>query len=1050
MKIFSEKKHKKGFTTAEVLLTVAILMIVMGLVIPGIIGIYKNLKLAKLDDTAREIYTSAQSRTVSLSVNGKLTQVSNTSTPVDGSSESRYAHKYPEDDSDAIKNIDKILPPGSVDETVRQNYYIIEYDSDTGMVNGVYYWEDKDNGFKDKYEPGTPLEDKTERMKYMVGYYGGNSDVKRNKASSGVEAELVNGEELYLKIKQGRDGAKVLKGTITVTLKDLDTGKSLKFLSFKNEKMGSDVGKDPEKLSYDVSSGCYKLILDSLDPDLRFSKLVPEKDGSFNPGCNLKVTVSFKEDGKRAQEESFLTNSLFASVKGKYDPSAPSRTAYISCGRHLENLGLLWVYCGGTVPSSAPLNGVQTAVQTADIDWHQSLAAISTDDDTGDNLKNSSFKPIVNENLKEFDGGGNKISHIDIFGDVKNEVLKGDKDSGNYGIGLFSRFAGTLQNINLVNCTVRNLTFTESKPLYVGLLAGTINGTNVSGCHAYATKEEIGGIDVFPCFIDVSNSTGSTNITAGGLFGFVQGTEMTKCSASLTKIAGNASYVGGLAGCVNSGAAPGGSVAISQCYADTGMWSAEGNGWLMSGQNVGGLVGRVEGSNAFTMENSYAVGWVSESNGVNANGLVGNGSTNNTSTIENCYAALMKGIDIVEGLVPGSLASAIKTNTCISYNGSYEDFNTGLEKLDKSYYVLNEDSTKRAQSTHAYGMPETDDKKPAYPFPRLSGMPHHGDWPQGEVLMAYYEVYQKPAGAAGKEYSIGFYTDEFNTLKDDENYTVVNDGYAVLFPVEVEKRDLSSVKYNTEVFKDLKVEEILKDANGKLGNIINANLENTVKSYYPLFLSDNMMEEDNGSDKKDSYYQKLEVQEKEKTVINVYFNPYVAKSKVEPASDATSDYPSAPKVSIFRTARQVSAYSFEAMKKTASTNHTLRLERNITGPDSINTNKGFLNITASNANVILDLNGKTLEGKESDSVVYAKPDNGNGILRVYGNKENNQNGSGTIRTSSGMSKGICMENGAEATLTNVTIEVKQGSGESVDIGVSGGVTLDECTITIIN
>jgi len=1215
MKRFSGKRNKKGFTTTELMLVVAILAVVIGIAVTGLVKLYRELKITKLDDIAREIYTSAQSRTISLSVGGQLSQVESqevknpiesVSDDADSSPETakdKYVYRASAD-SESTKGTEMILPLGSIEEVVRQNYYIIEYSPVTGMVNRVYYWENEGNDFKTAcYDNGNYLEEKTARMKYdggMVGFYGGGDAVVRDDYNSDVTAELVNDEELYLNIMQGWKDGKLLKGTITVTLTDLDRHVSKKMPSFKNED-GLGNGKDlsfsmtkKNKAGGEDTTPHYKLTLDSLNPKLRFSDLVPEEDGAFHPGCNLKVTVSFKENGKQVKKQSFLTNSLFASVKGKY---GESRTAYISCGRHLENLGVLWVYPEKAEKLSDHLNGVKKAVQTADIDWHRSLDVL------GGDSKDSpiSFKPIVNENLEEFDGKGNKISHMDIFGNVNGDILKGYKDTSsvNLGIGLFSKFTGNqLQNINLVNCTVENLTFdgSGSKSLSVGLLAGIIDkaeeinnaevfdkdeetdkidgtgkievigGTSkntictVSDCHAYATDggdkadgdeadgdeadgdEAVGASEaddtstggetadntladkkgILPCYIAVPANTNS----AGGLFGSIQNinSEMTemkmeKCSASLTQIGGSAGNVGGLAGYINSGVRV---LTISQCYADTGQWSAEQGEWLsgMSGQNVGGLVGGIGGESfSFTMENSYAVGEVfsenasnaevSGENASNANGLVGVKNGGSTCTIRYCYAALMQGNDndAVENLVPESLESAGEINTCINYGGSYDGF-ADLSTNPGKPYVWEPDREKRADTTCAYGMPNTnadgdavEDKNaavdntdvfsPAYPFPRLSEMRHYGDWPQEgltTVSMGYYEVYEDNGS-----YSIGFYNNKFDTLKND-GADVVSDGYALMFPVKVTDQMDMSVKYNGKKLGKETPMLKLMNASDKFGAITNnsigdMNNEGKIsiagKSYYPLFLSDAMMKE-NGNGKaeeasyynKTSYYQRLKVQVDEKVVINVYFNPYVAKSNFVPVEEDEKEEPlniaPVPEVSIFRTPRQITAFASNAMQEKATKNHTLLLERNITlkkedtkrfiETDSTILSKTIpcqdLNITRSDANVTLNLNGMTLTGTGESSVVTS----GGGQLTVEGNNGtitggNNLNGGGiyvkdgTFNMTGGFIKGnnaaegggIYMENGVTGTLTNVTIK-NNTAQSSVNITVNNGVTLNGCKI----
>jgi len=1027
MKVNSGKRGKKGFTMLEVMLVVAILSIILAIAVPGVVRLSRDLKMTKLDDIAREIYTSAQSQAVSLSVSGQLSQVECAPAklysdgavpvaegvpPVDPPAESVVQCVY-----SSTSDAEKLLPLGSVEEVVRQNHYIIEYNPVTAAIKGVYYWEDvNDYNFATDGDEGYGSlnpEDRDKRMNYrggMVGYYGG-PDIGRLTPPAGgvssVSAELVNDEELYLDIKQGFDSGTPLTGKITVTLTDVDKNVSRK-IEFNNQDCAGNDGN----LSYESAdadgnpiSPYYRLTLDSLKSGLRFSELYPEgDDGSFHPGCELKVTVTFQENGKQPWSKDFHTNSLFASVSGKF---GTERTAYIACGRHLENLGVRFVYPGEVSGvKSDPLNGVTKAVQTKNIDWKKSVAKVGG--------APALFTPIVNyealddKYLKEYDGRGNTISHLKISDDIS-----GITD----GIGLFSQFMGEkIENVNLVNCTL-----TETGSLPAGLLAGSVEpvGTcTISNCHAYAVKED----DSFNCSINASSGT-----PVGGLIGSVQGANIEKCSASLTKIAGGTS-VGGLAGQAT------GSVTITQCYADTGLWRDEESG--LSGGTVGGLLGSIGGPVKLT--DSYAVGWAR--NSTNVFGLVGAKSGSDGVEIKSCYAAVLNGGDPAE-LVPSGLQSAAEAGGCIGYGGNFGSL-LGTE----SAFVSATEKT-----TNAYKMPSP--PAPVYPFPRLKEIFHYGDWPEataGRMTVAYYEVYEKDEG-----YSIGFYGKAkvedkvlpIDTLKDDEDFAVVMDGYAVMLPPTY-AGESRTVKYNGADINEtsaLKLEDALLDASERFGSMsvegFNSETGNVAVEgveYHPLFLSSAMMMEENNTYAETSYYQKLEFQAGGFEV-NVWFNPYVAKSDFVPV-DETPETLETPAVSILRSSRQVAAYSCDAMQSTAVGDgekpHTLKLERNIdcSTANEIDSTVSVLKCLdlkisgtdPANTNVILELNGKTLTGTGTGSVVSS---NG-GKLEIYGQtKEKPHEGTaGTIKGSSGDSVNAV----GEVTIVGCTIIDNPDVGDEAD------------------
>jgi len=1064
MKVYTGKQKKKGFTMVEVILVVAVLSVLLALAVPGVVRLTRELKLTKLDGIAKEIYTSAQSRAVSLSVSGQLSQVGgnplpNAATPLtaDAGGDASKIRYVTEHDT-PVK--EQLLPQGSIEEVVRQNYYIIEYDPVTAAVICVYYWENQDNNFADPTGSGYGTVDphnKAERMNYsggMVGYYDG-PPVERpapsgEDANSPVEAKLFNNEELYLEITQGCGAGGPLKGMITVTLTDLDTGKSKQMVSFDND--GSDIGG---RLSFDGTK--FTLILDSLREGLRFAKLRDElgagvgSDDAFHPGCELKVTVTYQEEGKLPQSQELRTNSLYDSVSG----SVGDRTAYIAYGRHLENLGLYFVYPHyGMIDMNDTLTGVKRAVQIRNIDWKVSLSEVGGGP--------ASFTPIVKKTLESYDGQGNTISHANIA----------NTGGITEGLGLFGKFEGnTLENVNLVNC---NLEGSGSDSMPAGLLAGRVEpvaGTCViSNCRAYAEKEKEGEnevpIKIGNCFIDAPEA-----VTAGGLLGYVQNANLYQCSASLTKLAGDA-CVGGLAG------QTGGEVTIENCYADTGLWLSTDtiSKWVdesgLHGTTAGGLLGYADST--LELKNSYAAGLIRTDGSVNAYGLVGDGSAN---SMKYCYAAVVKG-DSAAQLVPDSLTGKAEAGGCANFIGGGQDITSFMTAAGSAFV------TATAGTTHAYGMPDTPDpgnpnvkNPPVYPFPRLANMPHYGDWPEaaaGGLKLAYYEVYENDG-----KYSIGFYSNQYeekqvkpilNTLQNDEEFTVVMDGYAVMLPAACASADLT-VNYNGGLVTEADLK--LMGAGGKFadeqftGKEIKAfdvggvtegidgngdiTLDNT--AYHPLFLSSAMMtEKGNVMAEKDAYYQRLEVRAGT-FAVNVYFNPYAAKSEfafVDAGGRLPGETePLAPEKSllgltILRTSRQLTEYSTsKAMKATATgsgtESHTLRLERNIDCTEPITTDGTLssmacqdLHIPGTAPNVVLELNSKTLTGMGKNSSAVSSE---GGTLEIYGytkKKPERPEGSpmGTIKAA--MSKDIPVVSAkGDVTLIGCTVlDTTADSGEA--------------------
>ena len=70
MTSYYRKNGKKGYTLAEVLTTVMILLILMAIAVPAIFSIRRNLRQKASDNKAELIYTAVQNNLVKLQSNG--------------------------------------------------------------------------------------------------------------------------------------------------------------------------------------------------------------------------------------------------------------------------------------------------------------------------------------------------------------------------------------------------------------------------------------------------------------------------------------------------------------------------------------------------------------------------------------------------------------------------------------------------------------------------------------------------------------------------------------------------------------------------------------------------------------------------------------------------------------------------------------------------------------------------------------------------------------------------------------------------------------------
>ena len=220
------KEYKdKGFTLTETLSVVAIIVILFAIVAINIIAYRRTLVQFKLDNTAKEIFVSAQNHlsmadgvnflgrtdagTEELDEDGKGTGVYYF--VVDGKKEDQSNLDNP----NGTNILNLMLPFGGIAEDVRtSNSYIVRYNKDAAIVMDVFYAEtsgwfdheftkDEEKSLIDDYRGD---EHKKDRRKYgsdesVIGYYGGESlDIKKENKYKAPKLVVVNDDTLYLEV----------------------------------------------------------------------------------------------------------------------------------------------------------------------------------------------------------------------------------------------------------------------------------------------------------------------------------------------------------------------------------------------------------------------------------------------------------------------------------------------------------------------------------------------------------------------------------------------------------------------------------------------------------------------------------------------------------------------------------------------------------------------------------------------------------------------------------------------------------------------------------
>lgn len=388
-------KNSNGFTMAEMLITVAIIVILCGFGFVAVIAHQRNLKRMEMDETAQEIFIAAQNHLTAARASGQWssflektaaegqggsrgTAISYERSDYDKASDADAASRkfyYFTTENTAVKNGAEalILPEGSIDETLRGHHFYVEYDAASGTVFGVFY-TDSDHAITaddaqkvSRTEPNDRRDYKADGKRTIIGYYGGALGELNSPGDLYAPSVAVrNAESLvlyvvdknYYRPVSSKTGAQSFKTKLKLTFEGVTSGeKAVKEVdpsnpSSQTDAFSSAVLAEESDGTFNVvipSSGAsaqqtkavkaeyYAIVLDSIvRKDGHFANLFPE----FIPGEDIRITVTLTSDKAGEDVSQTVTvNSLFNSVKTEKNGIAASKTVVtVSNPRHLENL----------------------------------------------------------------------------------------------------------------------------------------------------------------------------------------------------------------------------------------------------------------------------------------------------------------------------------------------------------------------------------------------------------------------------------------------------------------------------------------------------------------------------------------------------------------------------------------------------------------------------------------------------------------------------------------------------------------------------------------
>lgn len=785
-------KKKKGYTLAEVLATVAILLILMAIAVPAIFSIRKNLRQKALDNKAELIYTAVQNNLVKLQSNGnsslydgEKTANAMGRTPSDATKEQKLYYALSSEKADTKRAASVLVTTDTVDGELYNNYWVVEYNPESASVYAVFYSE------SDSIQPYDPNVYDSFRYKdnrlsdgARIGYYGGDALDGSNTAVLAPKITVTNEEKLVATITCMRQGQDNKPLSFDVVLTD-DKGNQLN-LKYKasgdklvHAKDDLHVGDMSEKDTNEESSivgrsYTLKITLDDLTSDAtRFVSLYGEKNSYLKStntkalragtALNIKVTVrseNHKIDGLFTQYD---TNSLFAD-------KSTSENAAIYYGRHLQNLD--------------QESGVAEDIKTAELgnSIHFEKQEEKEKDDTTSWYScygNKALTPITNKNLERFIGDKSMaIYHLNVKNGVDITTADGSA-TGRKGAGLFAvlKDSMTVENLRLAGTTIA-ITGEGKEKVSVGAIAGETTGSaKITNCEVYLDTEDIEGKNENDVWISGAG-------IQGGLIGHTNSGSDSGSSVTIdnsfaaTVMDGRENgttgdligTVGGLIGQADC------AVNIKNCYADS----------YLTGAVTGGLVGLVS-SGSVNVESCYTAGYQNPAN--QGGGFVASSFDSNALKIKNSYTVVTylenresEKNPVIYAVSPGTLENVYYLNkgkNVENDNGKAVDYLTFSNKAKMAEKLNNNGSNSFTTSTTTYAYNLRNQGLTSYSYPSLKDISHYGDW-QASYEAGSLVYYEKYAINESNSREYGFFGGNVQSSLSD-SLTVVGDGYGIVY-----------------------------------------------------------------------------------------------------------------------------------------------------------------------------------------------------------------------------------------------------------------------------
>ena len=805
MKNKATRNNMRGFSLMEMLVTVLILVILFALAMIPISKIQKNLRQTELDSRAEMIFSAVQNRMTRLQAAGQdsyyqpigtigVTKLNMIPKDAEKDKYEKTTLAYVTSDSKGVENsaASWIYPETEAEADLWDGNWVVEFDPSSGSVYAVFFSRETMD-----YTPGgfdeLRYRDKRLENGAKVGYYGGDSVGAAATESLDLTVDVINKDQLLVVASCKVSTRNNLQ--FYAVIKD-ESGHTVQEFEIKNDTNTGD--------TVETDKGTATLVLDNLSTgkNLRFGQQTRFKD--LIPGENLTVTIRVKDTSNnqiQGTSKTVTTNSLFAEVRDNDSGlgGTDGRTAVIKYGRHLQNLELE----NSGLKKEADKNKIITAaVQERDIQFKSDES-----DSWGVLYPKRNFVPLVNSQIKSYHSEIG--SYCPVIYDLTVDV-SGDA-------GLFKTFAGELKNIRLAGAQItgkQTISTGLERDGNVGGLVGKLDGeTTIDGCQVYLSRAmgQLNGKTEKDIWID--------GAVSGGLVGDAGNNNLTVENSLAATVIQGKTAAGGLVGIGH------GVISLDHSYADCYLYSDSETTETDAGYASGLIGWRFVATATLKITDCYTAGFLVGKTTAGLVACDLSASNNELQNVYSACVPLDADKLLTYGTAAGKndsratveqvyyLGNSAESTIRISKRYSDLSAENAVEKLFAS--DTSNAFTRQNSDTYAYNLMKGLGLT-LYSYPKLTSLPHYGDW-KAEFengALVYYEWY------GGDDY--GFFGANVEALSATE--TVKGDGYGVVYennlPADKVTVTVNDQPYELESATEIPIQVTGKDSTPKTYHLL--------------------------------------------------------------------------------------------------------------------------------------------------------------------------------------------------------------------------------------